>query len=189
MTEDVRSDAELVRLILQGESQRFQSLVERYERLMYSYLLPQVHHWQEVEDIAQEAFLKAFRHLNSFDTARKFSAWLLKIARNILIDRYRKNAQNRREAEAYATFLQRFARTSETNTAQVVEKDDEFRRLFLDVFDLPEEFRVPLLLRIVEELSYEEIADIIDAPLQTVKNRIFKARRQLREKWERSDGL
>ncbi len=189
MTEGRRSDAELVRLVLSGEVQCFQTLVERYERLMYSYLLPQVHNWQEVEDISQEAFLKAYRHLAGFDTARKFSAWLMKIARNLLVDRYRKNAQTKREAEAYASFLERFPRTSESNAAQVVEKDDEFRRLFLDVFDLPEEFRVPLLLRIVEELSYEAIAEIIDVPLQTVKNRIFKARRQLREKWESADGV
>jgi RNA polymerase sigma factor (sigma-70 family) len=105
MSDESRQDGDLITRILAGESNLFGVLVGKYERLVFSYLLPQVRNLQEVEDLAQETFLRAYRHLAGFDTSRKFSAWLLAIARNLLVDRFRKNSQAAASQESYQEML------------------------------------------------------------------------------------
>jgi RNA polymerase sigma-70 factor (ECF subfamily) len=188
--EEPRDDGSIVRLVLEGNTRQFGVLVSRYERLMFSFLLPQVKCFQEVQDISQEAFIKAFKHLYSFDTNRRFSAWILKIARNILIDRFRKNSDNPvTPVESMEDVIGYRPAPADQEPARKVEMQEEFRRTFLNILHLSEELKVPLLLRVVQELSYEEIAEIIDVPVQTVKNRIFKARKALREKRDAEHAL
>lgn len=184
MTNDPRADAELVSRVLKGEIQLFGILVERYERLMYSYLFPQVRSLQEVQDISQEAFFKAYHHLASFDCSRRFSAWVLRIAKNLVIDRYRKNSDVLPPGDAtIQDMIDNRAPDSENNAPdRLVESREQFRQTFVNMLQLSEELRIPLLLRVLQELSYEEISEILSLPVQTVKNRIFNARKLLREK-------
>jgi len=183
MNEDLRTDAEIVTAVLAGDTASFGIMVERYERLMYSYLLPQVRSLTEAEDIAQEAFIKAFRHLSSFDTGRRFSAWLLRIARNVMIDRFRRQQNEATVTSVSQDCLARVRNTSpKSDPAVHHEMHEEFRRTFQDVLSLPEDLRAPLTLRVLQEMPYEEIAEVLDLPIQTVKNRIFKARQALRGK-------
>ncbi len=190
MTEDPRYDGEVVTRILGGETHLFGILVEKYERLMFSFLLPQVRSLQEVEDIAQDAFLKAFCHLGSFDRTRRFSAWLLKIAKNLVVDRYRKNQPvTVSDTLLNDVLLRKSSDFPGKDPEKQVQSQEEFRRTFLDMLQLPEDLRVPLLLRVLQELSYEEIADILEVPVQTVKNRIFKARKAMREKRKTADAM
>lgn len=183
MGNDQRPDVEVVSAVLEGDTDQFGIMVERYERLMYSYLLSQVRSLPEAEDIAQEAFIKAFRHLSSFDASRRFSAWLLKIARNVMIDRFRKQRNDTPVATVPEECIARLSSPLPRNDpAAHAEMHEEFRRTFRDILDLPEDLRTPLMMRILQDLPYEEIADILDLPLQTVKNRIFKARQALRGK-------
>ena len=88
------SDIELVKKVLTGEIEYFSELVERYEKLVFSYLLSRLNDIQEVEDIVQDTFVKAFRHLASYDCERKFAGWLVTISRNLLIDSRRKAGRN-----------------------------------------------------------------------------------------------
>jgi len=81
-----KTDGELVKQVLEGDIESFSELVERYEKLVFSYLLSRLQDMQEVEDIVQETFVKAYRHIASFDCQRRFSSWLVTIARNLLID-------------------------------------------------------------------------------------------------------
>lgn len=182
MNQDIIPDASLVTRILDGEVECFELLVARYERLMYSYLLPMVRNIGDVEDIAQEAFLKAYRHLASFDVQRRFSTWLLRIAKNIMIDRYRKDRGTTILAgDIEATIALASPRMADSHNPQAdAEHREHFREIFSQICALPEELKAPLLLRIMQELAYTEIAELLDVPLQTVKNRIFKARQMLR---------
>ena len=184
MGEDQREDAEIIQRILGGETHLFGILVTRYERLMYSFLLSQVRSFQEVQDVSQEAFLKAYRHLQSFDPTRKFSAWVLKIAKNLLIDRFRKSSDmlGTTSTTVQEIITRKSATAPEENPGRRMETQEEFRQTFLNILHLPEDLRIPLLLRVIQELQYEEIAEILDLPVQTVKNRIFKARQALRTK-------
>ncbi|NLI74848.1 MAG: sigma-70 family RNA polymerase sigma factor [Candidatus Riflebacteria bacterium] len=183
MSDDLRQDGDLIGRILAGESGLFGLLVGKYERLVFSFLLPQVRNLQEVEDLAQETFLRAYSHLAGFDTGRKFSTWIVAIARNLLVDRYRKNCQAAAAQEAFQeVFASRGPLSTLGDPEHRAELHEEFRRTFQNILELPEDYKVPLLMRIMQDLSYDEIAEMLELPLQTVKNRIFKARKLLRAK-------
>ena len=183
MTDDFRCDGEIVARVLAGETEMFGILVERYEKLVFSYLLPQVRNIQEVEDIAQETFLRAFRFLGSFDVARRMSAWLIRISRNVMIDRQRQNAVSTPTDDLEGFFATiRCPQQSNQEPQARVELKEEFRNLFLSILRLPQDLKVPLMMRVLQELTYEEISELLELPLQTVKNRIFRARQALRTK-------
>ncbi|MDD2997791.1 MAG: sigma-70 family RNA polymerase sigma factor [Erysipelotrichia bacterium] len=185
MNKQERSDVELVKLVLNGEIEFFAELVERYEKLVFSFLLARQNNMQEVEDVVQETFVKAFRHLASFDCERRFAAWLLTIARNLLVDSKRKLGRSVASSDVVIDgLLSDLPRDDSTHPPEVLIRREHFRKVVKMIQELSEELRVPFLLRIVNELSYQEISDLLNIPLQTVKNRIFKARAQLREKRE-----
>ena len=190
MNKQERTDVELIQAVLAGELETFAELVERYEKLVFSFLLTRLNDLQEVEDIVQETFVKAFRHLASFDCERRFAAWLLTIARNLLIDSRRKAGRSVASTNLVnEVMLSDSARESSSQPSEVVVRRERFRSIVAMIQELPEELRTPFLLRVINELPYQEIAEILDIPLQTVKNRIFKARGILREKRENYENL
>ncbi|MBI3039729.1 sigma-70 family RNA polymerase sigma factor [bacterium] len=190
MNDDQHDDEFIVKEVLAGEIQEFGTLVSKYEALMYRYLLPQLRDLQEVEDISQETFFRAFRYLGSFDPKRKFSTWLLKIARNLVVNRYQKNSFRTEKIGYVDGFVENSSKTVSSNDpGNQLQTKEEFRNIFSDMLGLSEDLRIPLFLRVLQEMSYEEIGESLDVPVQTVKNRIFKARKILREKRDSTDGL
>jgi RNA polymerase sigma-70 factor (ECF subfamily) len=189
MNKENFSDNELIKSVLDGEIDLFGELIDRYEKLVFSFLLTRLKNLQEVEDIAQETFVKAFRHLKSFDCDKKFTAWLLTIARNILIDHVRKSARSFASTDLVAEVLQKEEDKGQTNPQALALKKESFTKVVEMINELPEEVREPFVLRIVNEISYQEISEILDLPLQTVKNRIFKARTLLREKRDKYEEM
>ena len=190
MNKHERTDEELVHAVLAGELETFAELVERYERLVFSFLLSRLNDLQEVEDIVQETFVKAFRHLASFDCERRFAAWLLTIARNLLIDSRRKAGRSVASTTLVnEVMLTDSAREASSQPSEIVVRRERFRSIVVMIQELPEELRTPFLMRVINELPYQEIAEVLDVPLQTVKNRIFKARGILREKRENYEKM
>ncbi len=180
------SDSEIVALVLSGKTDHFAVLIERYERLLVSFLLGHVYRVADVEDIAQEIFLKAFRFLGTFDLNRKFPAWLTGIARNHLIDYYRKEKGTAPAGDEIIEYISQQKQENRIGDPEAeLDKKENYREILTSIFALPEIMKVPFLLRLVQGLSYEEIAEALDLPLQTVKNRIFKARQRLREEREK----
>jgi len=185
-----KTDAALVKLVLEGDIESFSELVERYEKLVFSFLLSRLQDSQEVEDIVQETFVKAFRHIASFDCQRRFSTWLLTIARNVLIDNRKKNCRNITSSDLVTdVMLSESSREVCDQPSDILMRREQFRKIFDMIQELSEEMRTPFLLRVVNELSYQEISEALDLPLQTIKNRIFKAREILREKREKYEEV
>lgn len=178
------SDGEIVKLVLSGDIQMYAVLVSRYEKFVFSYLLSKYTDVYEIEDVVQETFLKAYRHLGSYDCERKFSNWLLTIARNLLYDNRKKNSRSVASTDLVTDVLLNTDGKDIIQPDEVALKKEQFRQLATLIKSLDEDFRIPFILRVVNELSYQEIADALELPLQTVKNRIFKARTYLREKRE-----
>ncbi|MDD3146806.1 MAG: RNA polymerase sigma factor [Candidatus Riflebacteria bacterium] len=180
-----KTDVELVKQVLAGEIEMFSELVERYEKLIFSYLLSRINDLQEVEDIVQDTFVKAFRHLASYDCERKFAGWLVTIARNLLIDSRKKSGRNIASTDLVTdVLLADSAKENRSHPPEIIIRREQFRKIVQMIQELPEDLRTPFLLRVVNELPYQEISEILNLPLQTVKNRIFKARGLLREKRE-----
>lgn len=117
------------------------------------------------------------------DCERRFAAWLVTIARNLLIDSRRKAGRSITSTSLVnEVMLNDCDRNASSQPAEVVVRRERFRSIVAMIQELPEELRTPFLMRVINELPYQEIGDILDVPLQTVKNRIFKARGILRKK-------
>ena len=176
-------EAQIVRRVLQGDVNAFEKLVTEYEKAVYAIALRMTGNAEDAADMTQETFIKAYNSLQSFRGDSKFSVWLYRIASNVCLD-----------------FLRSRSRKP---TVSLSVEDDEGEETELDIADesqspeqllergltrdavrrgleaLPPDYRQILLLREIQGLSYEEIADVLQIEVGTVKSRIFRARKRL----------
>jgi RNA polymerase sigma-70 factor, ECF subfamily len=176
------SDTELVALSVRGDAKAFQHLMERYLATVYNHLYRMTHNHELSEEMAQEAFVKAYRNLGSFDGARSFKPWILRIASNAAISALRKqsNVVSLDAMEESGHAYEPAARTFD-------EPDDQLDRkltsqaLVTAMQTLDEKYRAALLLRYQNDLSYEEVADTLGLPLNTIRTRLRRGLEKLRE--------
>ena len=185
MTPD-ESDQQLVERVQAGDKAAFDVLVRKYQHRVLKLVSRFVSDAAEAEDVAQEAFLKAYRALASFRGDSAFYTWLYRIAINTA-----KNAlvSNRRRPVDFDLDLQdpeqydRHARLKEGDTPEGVLLTEEIRSVVEKAMEqLPEDLRTAIVLRELEGLSYEEIAEAMDCPVGTVRSRIFRAREAIDKK-------
>ena len=185
MTQD-DSDQQLVQRVQAGEKAAFDLLVRKYQHRVLKLVSRFVSDAAEAEDVAQEAFIKAYRALASFRGDSAFYTWLYRIAINTA-----KNAlvSNRRRPVDFDLDLQdpeqydRHARLKEGDTPEGVLLTEEIRSVVEKAMEqLPEDLRTAIVLRELEGLSYEEIAEAMDCPVGTVRSRIFRAREAIDKK-------
>jgi RNA polymerase sigma-70 factor (ECF subfamily) len=185
MTQD-DSDQQLVERVQAGEKAAFDLLVRKYQHRVLKLVSRFVSDAAEAEDVAQEAFIKAYRALASFRGDSAFYTWLYRIAINTA-----KNAlvSNRRRPVDFDLDLQdpeqydRHARLKEGDTPEGVLLTEEIRSVVEKAMEqLPEDLRTAIVLRELEGLSYEEIAEAMDCPVGTVRSRIFRAREAIDKK-------
>jgi RNA polymerase sigma-70 factor (ECF subfamily) len=183
------TDHELVRAALGGSERAFRALVDRYQRGVLSLVLRIVGNREDAEDVAQEAFVKAFTRLDTFDPAYKFSNWLFKIAHNAALDALRRRGSlpaplelvgGGEEQDPIAALADPRAAPPDDAAARA-----EFHRdLEAALARLRPEYRSVIVLRHLEGRAYEDIAEILGLPLGTVKTFLFRARRELAELME-----
>jgi RNA polymerase sigma-70 factor (ECF subfamily) len=176
-----KSDSELVQACLDGDTERYGLLVERYQGRIVKFLAHRIGSYEDAQELAQEVFLKAYVALESYDAAFKFSTWIYRIAMNLSIDFLRKR-------HALFTELQPDRLQDPSSPLAELLRDERDRVLWRTLADLPEDYAHILFLRHDLELAYEEIAEMLDLPLGTVKNKIFKARRLLGQRLEETHG-
>ena len=170
------TDAQIVDNILQGDSSGFQELVARYQKPVFGICYRMLRQREEAEDVSQEVFIKAYRYLKQYNHEHKFSSWILKIATNTCIDAIRKKRldtlpldeeikTNQEDVSAERAFLQ----------------EEAHREIESAIAALPPDYRMVILLYHHQGQSYQEIAEGLDIPMSMVKNRLFRARKQLKE--------
>ncbi len=187
MTSEAHEDRELVLRCRDNDQAAYRRLLEKYRRPVYGIVRRMVPNEEEARDLAQEAFIRAFRHLDQFDPERRFSSWLFRIANNLCIDHYRRRKLDtvpmvRGEGEDESTW--EFPDSSRS-PAESFSDRERGRRLAAVVESLPPAYRVVIVMRHQQGLAYEEIAEALELPLGTVKARIHRAHRLLREKLTR----
>ncbi|MEX2583804.1 MAG: sigma-70 family RNA polymerase sigma factor [Gemmatimonadota bacterium] len=183
------TDHELVTFARTGSDKAYRELLDRYQRPVFSLVYRMVRDRELAEDLAQETFVKVFNHIESYNPKYKFSSWIFKIASNLAIDCLRKKELNTVSLDG-----SRHARTpDEVESSRIsVASEDENPEELLEAKELGEEiegaigqlraeYRTAILLRHVEGRPYEEIAEIMEVPLGTVKTYIHRARSELRE--------
>ena len=184
------SDKELAALAAKGREGAFRELLVRYERPVFSLVFRMVRDRTVAEDLAQESFIRAFNAIDSYKPGYKFSNWIFKIANNHTIDylRRRKLDTISIHGSPHATSAEEEERTGLTLEAQGETPEQHVENLELGgqieeaVAALRPEYRTAILLRHVEGHSYDEIAEIMDLPLGTVKTYLHRARGELKER-------
>ncbi|MFA6112070.1 MAG: sigma-70 family RNA polymerase sigma factor [Candidatus Latescibacterota bacterium] len=172
------SDADLVRAVVQGQTQRFAALVERYQNLVYSTILGRTHRADEADDLAQEVFFQAFRHLTTLDDPRKFGPWVRRIAENQAVGFLRASmVRDQERPELVPLPLDR--------PDQVVERQDQQVAVWDAIARLPDDLREVILLHYMEECSVDRMAVLLDLSEAAVKGRLRRARAELKGDLER----
>jgi RNA polymerase sigma-70 factor, ECF subfamily len=187
------SDLALVHRVQRGDKGAFDALVLKYQHKVVKLVMRYVRHPAEAEDIAQEAFIKAYRALPQFRGDSAFYTWLYRIAintaKNAIVSRDRNPVEYDLDLTNSEGGYDVQGRLKESETPEGLALTDEIRSTVNQAIEaLPEELRTAIVLRELEGLSYEEIAATMECPVGTVRSRIFRAReaidRRLREVFE-----
>lgn len=181
-----REDQRLIKLAREGNQKAFETLLKKYRNLVYHVMIKMVRNPQEAEDLSQEAFIKAFNALASFNEEFAFSTWLMKIATNNCIDYLRKKKLRTYSIDEPIKYKEEQVQIELPDHDPTPEKsllNEERSKLINEAIQsLPPRYRHVIVLRHQEEKSYEDIAEILKLPLGTVKARIFRAREMLNKK-------
>ncbi|WP_100374485.1 RNA polymerase sigma factor SigW [Bacillus sp. FJAT-45037] len=176
----------IIHEVKQGDEQAFAELVELYKDKVYQVAYRMVGNAHEAQDVAQEAFLRAYTNLDRFDVNRKFSTWIFKIATNVAIDRLRKKKpdfylQDSVNGSDHLTYESQLAAVEASPDEQVLTM--ELQEWVQDeINQLPPKYRIAIVLKYLEDLSLKEISEILDMPISTVKTRIHRGREALRKR-------
>jgi RNA polymerase sigma-70 factor (ECF subfamily) len=180
-------ESQLLTAVAAGSQDAFRQLVEIYEDRVFRLMSRFTRDPGETEDLAQEVFVKVFRKVGTFQRGSAFFTWLYRIAVNTATDymsrkkrRHLQLVENPGELD-----VEPGPRSQEPGAAQPI-LDAELRQVTRDVLaSLPEKYRTVLVLREYEELSYNEIAEVLQCNLGTVESRLFRARQRFKEAMER----
>jgi RNA polymerase sigma-70 factor (ECF subfamily) len=179
-----QNDAELVRQTLCGNTAAYNGLVQRYQRQVYNLAYRMLGNAEDAGDLVQDTFLRAYGALSSFRQDASFLTWLYKIASNLCIDQLR--SRKVKGALSLEVELEE-GREPKSESREDAPEDAAVRDAVKDVvhkavLNLPEKYRVVVVMRHLQGMSVEEIARALDLPTGTVKTHLFRARDMLRER-------
>lgn len=182
-SESSLEDDALVKNAIGGSEKAYTKLVNKYERALHFYIMKMIKDKNRVEDLVQEVFVKAFDNLHSYNTNYAFSTWLYRIATNHTIDYLRKKKLktlsidepvSSRDGEMEMQLPDESAQTD-----RKIIRTQRQKMVQGAIDDLPDKYRDVIKLRHMQEKSYQEIADVLNLPLGTVKAHIYRAREML----------
>jgi RNA polymerase sigma-70 factor (ECF subfamily) len=183
------SDAELVAACRRGSAEAFDAIVNRYQDRLYNVALRYLGNREDALDVCQEAFLRAYRSLDGFRGDARLYTWLYSIAANLARNRLRDGSRKGRDKGTSLDALQKnapavagSAAAARGNPGTVAMEHEMEEALQQCLDELPDHYRLPFVLRTFDDLSYEEIAEVVECPAGTVKSRLNQARKLLRER-------
>ncbi|MFT3736185.1 MAG: RNA polymerase sigma factor RpoE [Rhodocyclaceae bacterium] len=184
---DREIDQQLVERVQRGDKQAFGLLVSKYQRKLARLLSRMIRDPAEVEDVTQEAFIKAYRALPAFRGESAFYTWLYRIgintAKNYLVSQGRRAPTTTPTDSEDAESMEDGDALRDIDTPERLMMTRQIGETVNAAMDaLPEELRTAIVLREIEGLSYEEIASVMDCPIGTVRSRIFRAREAISER-------
>lgn len=176
----------MTKLALKGDQRAFAELVELYKDKIYHLAYRMLNNRHEAEDVVQETFLRVYRNLDRYDDKQKFSTWIYRIGTNLCIDRLRKRRPvYSLDAEVNdQEGIDGYSMIPSTNVTPETELLlSETQRLIYEAIDsLPVKYRSVMILRYLQDLSLQEIGDVLDMPVTTIKTRVHRGREFLRKK-------
>jgi RNA polymerase sigma-70 factor (ECF subfamily) len=163
------TEAEICERVQKGDREAYEEIVVRHMQTAYYLALAFLHNHQDALDISQEAFIKAFRKIKNFDTRRPFFPWFYRILKNLCIDHYK----HRRRLNEVPL--------ENVRILEVEHEDREMKKaLWKGIDELPHEQKEIIVLRYFQQLSYQEIAEVLDKPIGTVMSSLYYAKKRLK---------
>lgn len=178
------NDQQLIRDCLAGRTEAFGQLVVRYQDRLYNTLVQVLGSADDARDVAQDAFVHAYQKLSTFEGRSQFYSWLFRIALNAAVSEKRRTRRMCASVEAVREQqgLEPADSHPENQPSYFLELSERQAMVTSALAELSVEFRTALVLKEMEGLKYEEIAEIVDCPVGTVRSRIHRARNELRQK-------
>jgi len=183
---DKNVDQALVERVQKGDKKAFDVLVLKYQQRVMNILSRYVRDSSEVQDLAQETFIKAYRALATFRGDSAFYTWIYRIAintaKNFIVAQGRRPPKDDVEASEAEQYAGADGLLEHASPERILLKDEIAELVFGTIEELPEDLKMAITLREIEGLSYDEIAEIMTCPIGTVRSRIFRAREAIDEK-------
>jgi RNA polymerase sigma-70 factor, ECF subfamily len=181
------TDHQLIEAVKQGDETAFDEIVKRYQQPITNYVFRILNDYEEAVDISQESFVRVYFSLDRYSTEYAFSTYIYRIATNLAISEIRK--RKRRKLFSFTGFFQNDGEESDFDAIDIKDLQDEdlVKRerkstIAKAIESLPEKYRLPIILRDIEERNYDEIAKILELGIGTTKSRISRGRAILRDK-------
>src|ERR1700704_5720842 len=178
----------LIQRCLQGDQLAWDAIVQQYRRKVFNVAYKFVGRHEEAEDLTQDIFIKIFKSLGTFDRRANFQTWLISVSRNLCIDHYRSVRQERQAIDHQIDPNELSPVSPEPGPIAAIEQQDRVVLLREALAALPESLRKAVLMRDIQELTYQEIADQLHLPEGTVKSRINRGRTELARQIRRMRG-
>lgn len=182
---DLRAEAKIIKAVLDGDKNSYCSLVDTYSERIINYLARMTGNRYEAEELAQETFVRAYYALDSYNPQYKFSTWLFQIATNLCINAFKKrqrlvHVDGYQDEDGKSWWVMPDTRRA-GDPAAMAEQHDLQREVQEAIDLLPAVYRIVVILRHMHGLSYQEIADVTELPIGTVKSRLGRGRSRLAE--------
>lgn len=183
-SEEDAEDVRLMRLVAGGDTSAFEKVIERHQALVAGTAARMLGSNSDVEDIAQQVFIRVWKSARRYVPRAKFTTWLLKITRNLVFNELRRAKRRAHVPLQSEPGAEEIPLKDETNPAPDASLlEEELQRAIEEaIMQLPESQRMALVLRRYEQLSYEEIAEVLDLSVPAVKSVLFRARTELRSR-------
>lgn len=178
-TKPSQTDEAIVQLITEGDKDLFGELIDRYEAKLTRYVMRFTQQQDDVSDIIQVIFIKAYTNLQSFDTSRSFNSWVYRIAHNESVNHLKKQGGQKISFIDFDTFFPHPFAKEESDTLALSREDKE--QLEKSLSEISPKYREVLVLYYYDELGYQEIADVLHIPIATVGVRIRRGKEALQK--------
>ena len=172
------SDEKLVQQVLDGNREAFATLISRYERQIYGLAYRLTNNKHEAQDLGQEAFIKIYQSLDKYDPERPFFSWMYKVASNQCYSILRKKRDQETPLESVIEFMPQEEEEASSPERFVLNKENQ-EGIREALAELPEKYRWALVLRFMEDMSYQDIADAMELSLSAVESRIHRGKKLL----------
>jgi len=171
------TDEVLVNMTLQGDKNAFCELIKRYEKQIYGLAYRLTNNLEDAKDLAQEAFTKIYLVLEKYDPERPFFPWMYKVANNVICSCLRKQKNKNQEISLDKVIdFSPLVPKNDTHPEDYSVTKETQRLVQQAIAELPEKYKVPLILKYLEDLSYKSIGEILDLPVSTIETRLYRGR-------------
>ena len=179
----MEEELQWVQDVLAGNKQAYANIINKYKNQLYATILRMTKNPQDAQDLVQEAFIKVYSQLGKFDGNGSFSSWMYRVAINHCMDEFRKKRYQMKQVEVDEE------KVINPNHPEIIFlKKEKSRQLERLIATLTEDERMIILLRYVNELSYDEISELVETPLSQVRNKLHRAKKKMRDTVKREGG-